>query len=85
MALDAESELEERCPSKWCPPEDEELARSAERNATLSTVGFVVGGVAAAVGVVLLGVAATTDDEPDSQPSVALELGAGSALLRGWF
>jgi hypothetical protein len=85
MALDAQSELEERCPSKWCLPEDEELARSAEQNATLSTVGFVVGGVAAGVGAVLLGVAVATASEPSSPPAVALRLGPGTASLVGRF
>ncbi len=54
VALDSQSELEARCPTKTCAAEDEQLKDDAELNATLSTVGFVLGGVGVALGITLV-------------------------------
>lgn len=50
LALDAASELNDLCPNNPCPTTNESLADEANLLATVSTVGFVVGGVAAAAG-----------------------------------
>lgn len=50
MALDSAGELQDSCPQNPCPTEHEPLADDANLLATVSTVGFVVGGVAVAAG-----------------------------------
>ena len=54
LALSKAGELKDRCGDTRCRPEDEPLADEARARATVSTVGFVVGGVAATVGTILL-------------------------------
>jgi hypothetical protein len=90
VALNKKSALEERCPDQWCQPDDQSLADAAKTNATLSTVGFVVGGVGAAAGIVLLAVRASSSPEPsqlapEHQAAWRLELGPGSLAVRGRF
>jgi tetratricopeptide (TPR) repeat protein len=53
LSLGKVGELEDRCPSHFCPRSDEELADEARTLGTISTVTFVVAGVASAAGVVL--------------------------------
>jgi len=50
MALDTAGELRDTCPQNPCPTQHESLADEANTLATVSTVGFVVGGLAAAAG-----------------------------------
>ena len=90
IALNKKSALAERCPDQWCYPDDQSLADAAKTNATLSTVGFVVGGVGVATGVVLLAVRASTAPEqaqlaPEHQAAWRLELGPSKLELRGRF
>jgi tetratricopeptide (TPR) repeat protein len=54
LSLSRVSDLQARCGGYHCRPADEGDARSAKTLGNLSTAAFVVGGVAAAAGVVLL-------------------------------
>lgn len=48
------SSLDDRCPDKRCPPGTQDRIDSASTWATVSTVGFVAGGVGVAAGIVML-------------------------------
>ena len=54
LFLNRVSDLESRCTDSHCPAGDQPTADSAVPLSTVSTVGFVVAGVAATAGVVLL-------------------------------
>ena len=54
LELGKVQDLEKRCPNKTCPANVQPDLDKAHQLATLSTVGFVVGGVGVAAGVVLL-------------------------------
>ena len=53
IALGKHSDLEDQCPGGRCPPTVKEDLDSYKTMGTLSTVGFIVGGVGAAAGAVL--------------------------------
>ncbi len=53
MASSRADDIKSRCVDNHCPAEDADLGDEAQTLATLSTTGFVVGGVAAAAGIVL--------------------------------
>jgi hypothetical protein len=82
LALDKQSELEARCPTRHCFPEDEELADAASVNATVSTVGFVVAGVGAAAGVTLLIVRSAGTSSAGTQSSGSSPNGSSSQSLQ---
>ncbi len=69
MALDSASELRDSCPSNPCPTEHESLADDANTLATVSTAGFVVGGVAAAAGGAWLIWDLVIEPEAEAEPS----------------
>ncbi|MBW2457699.1 MAG: hypothetical protein JRI68_24555, partial [Deltaproteobacteria bacterium] len=77
------SDLDEQCPDRSCPATVQEDLDEAEVISHVSTVGFVVGGVGVAVGVVglLLGDSSTDPEEVGLEPWV----GPGSVGLRGRF
>ncbi|MCA9619308.1 MAG: hypothetical protein KC731_09800 [Myxococcales bacterium] len=84
LALAAASKAEEGCTPgsdgvDICPLENQEHDETASRLATVSTVSFIVGGVAAATGVVLLITLGGSEDE------VALSVGPGRLGLVGRF
>lgn len=54
LALDREAEVKDSCNGTQCPSSSEPIKEEAETFSHVSTAGFVIGGVAAAVGVVLL-------------------------------
>lgn len=91
VALDKRSEVEERCPTKVCSPEIVALNDSADTYGTLSTIGFVAGGVGVVLGAVLIGVGATMGPSTDGQAAAAhattlrVGLGLGTLELRGRF
>lgn len=70
VARSKEDELEQSCPSRWCFPEDEALADSAELNATLSTVGFIIAGIGAAAGGTLMVLEHTLGSDTEARLSV---------------
>jgi hypothetical protein len=73
--------LEDNCPSGSCPPSQEDSYNSAQTLATVSTVSFVLAGVAAGAGVVLLVL------RPGEAPKEQVEVVAAPAWLgvRGAF
>jgi len=50
-ALSAKSSIQQACPGKVCPPTEQSELSSAETKGTISTLGFIVGGVGVALGV----------------------------------
>jgi hypothetical protein len=81
-ALGKLNELESTCPSKRCVPEDEDIADEANTLATVSTIGFVLGGLGVAAGVTLVVIDNLDDEEEDR---VALRASPGSIWLEGSF
>jgi hypothetical protein len=82
MAMSKTEDIKSRCiDDVHCLTSDAGLGNDAETLATISTVGFVVGGVLAATGIVLLvwRPGGETDD------SVALRAGPGGAWISGVF
>jgi hypothetical protein len=69
------------CVANQCLPSERDLVESYNRLRTISTIGFVAGGLLAAGGVVLLVVS------PASTPErgVALRVGPGLVSLKGSF
>jgi hypothetical protein len=81
LAMHKHAQLERACPGGVCPPERQSDLDDFRTLTTVSTIGFVVGGVGAATGIVLLLVA------PSSEPSprVAAYVGPTAAGIRGQF
>jgi hypothetical protein len=82
MVLGKQDDLEanSRCGDNACGPSQKGDVDSYNSLRTLSTVGFIAGGVVAAAGVVIVLTAPKTQS-----PSAALWLGPSSAGVRGSF
>ena len=74
-------ELEPKCANHQCDPSDSSAVDSYTTFRTLSTVGFVAGGIVAAAGVTLL----LTSPKSKAAPSVSLVLAPDHAFVRGAF
>lgn len=88
FAIHEQSRLESLCPTKRCAPDLASVADSANRYATVSTVGLVTGGVAAALGVAVLVWPASRsvgNGSRASSPHLAVEVGPAGAWVRGRF
>jgi len=90
MAMSKISDIELRCrPDGHCPATDQPEADKAQTLITLSTIGFVAGGVALATGTVLAilrpGGSKTDKDEKKSDTAIQVDVGPGSLFLRGRF
>ena len=70
LVLSQEGDLEARCLERRCPPEAHDDARSFDTMRTLTTVGFIVGGVGVALGTTLLIVASGSDEQARVQPLI---------------
>ncbi len=83
VTLGRVSDLDEQCPNRSCPATVQEDLDEAEVISHVSTVGFAVGGLGVAVGVVglILGDSSTDPQQVGLEPWV----GPGSAGLRGRF
>jgi len=82
MASSRKSDLEKDCGSDLeCPPAKHSDADSYNSLRTLSSIGFIGGGVAAAAGLTLL----LTAPKPERAARVSPWLGVGSAGVRGTF
>jgi len=81
MTFGRVGELEVACQGGRCPPAEAERYDSAHTLATVSTVGFVIGGIAAATGAVLVVV------RPGGRPAeqVGMVVAPGWVGLRGGF
>jgi hypothetical protein len=86
MSLGKVRDLETQCPTKRCSPALEDTADSAKTLGTVSTIGFVVGGVGAAAGAALLLFRPVDQkDEKDAGARVRVGLGPGSVFVGGAF
>jgi hypothetical protein len=75
----------EHCADDRCLPSERELAESYNSLRTLSSVGFIAGGVLAATGVVLLLTRPSPEASTDRGASAALWLSPSGAAVRGRF
>lgn len=75
LAMGQHSDLEEACPDSQCLPAEQDNLDSYRTMGTVSTIGFIAGGVLAATGVVLV-LTAPSADEPG--PEVSARFGPGS-------
>jgi hypothetical protein len=85
LAIGKHSELEDNCPNNQCPPEQQDNLDSFETMGTVSTVGFIAGGVLAAAGIALVVVSYTVGGDAPSEPAAArfeAEVGPSSARAR---
>ncbi len=76
IAMGKHSDLEDNCPNEQCPMAQESTLDAFNTTSTVSTVGFIAGGVLAATGVVLL-LTAPSAEEPEA-PTVSARFGLGS-------
>jgi hypothetical protein len=81
IAVMANSGLRNDCPNGTCPSSKSGSADRYNLMRNISTAGFIVGGVGAAVGVTLL----LWTPKGDTEPRVALWLGPSSAGVKGAF
>lgn len=85
LELGKVKDLETRCPNKACPADAQPDLDKANQLATLSTVGFVVGGVGVAAGVVLLVVRKKAPATTSTGAWVVPWVGPGTLGLAGKF
>jgi hypothetical protein len=85
LELGKVSDLEKRCANKVCPMDVQPDLDKANELATLSTVGFVVGGVGVAAGVVLLVVRKKAPANSSTGALVVPWVGPGMVGLAGKF
>jgi hypothetical protein len=84
MVLNQEQDLEERCTDRQCPPDARDDVESFDTMRTLTTAGFVIGGIGLAAGTALLLLAPSDDQEADQAHWVPyVTLGGGG--IRGTF
>jgi hypothetical protein len=88
MAFSETDKVKGHCEGTSCPPAVQESLDVAKTNGTISTVGFIVGGVGIASGVVLLltrsGSSKKSDDGAD-KTAVRPWVGPGQAGVVGRF
>jgi hypothetical protein len=80
VALSTKSNLDNQCQSKQCPDSAKGTYDSARTQATLSTVGFIVGAIGLAAGITLFVFAPSSGDA-----EVRAAVGPGSVGLAGKF
>jgi hypothetical protein len=91
MAMGKHSDLATNCPGNTCFPSQQANLDSYHTIATISTVGFIVGGVGVAAGVILLVTRPKTENAaaPAHSPQIALRVqpvvGLGSIGAIGEF
>jgi hypothetical protein len=86
MSLGKVSTLSSHCPTKHgCDPADQSLADSAKSLGTISTIGFVVGGVGLVGGAVLLVVRPGKPAAAAGVVTFTPRIGLGSMAFEGTF
>lgn len=81
MVASKYGDLDDRCPKRVCPPEEQSAVDSYQTLRTISSVSFIAGGVIAAAGVTLL----LTSPARATEPQIALWVSPSGAGLRGGF
>jgi hypothetical protein len=87
LAMGKHSKLEDNCPGGQCPPDQQDNLDSFHTLGTVSTVGFIAGGVLAAAGIVLVVVGSlggSSEEEGADSALLTTEIGPGhiNAKLR---
>ena len=85
MSLSKTSSIKNNCKGNTCPASQQSDIDSANSLATVSTIGFVVGGAGAAVGVIGLILWSGEGKKEGHAASVTPWVGLGSAGVRGSF
>jgi len=87
IALGKHSDLKSACtlPGGGCPADQQSNLDSFHTMGTLSTVGFIVGGVGVAAGAVLLLTSGSSSEKAASAPGIQPYVGLGSAGAVGRF
>jgi hypothetical protein len=80
LTLAKTSAIRKHCDGDVCPRDQKSAADGARTTATISTVGFIVGGVFAATGVTLL----VLRPKPQ-KPAIGLVIGPGTFIAQGTF
>ncbi|MCC6555460.1 MAG: tetratricopeptide repeat protein [Polyangiaceae bacterium] len=84
-AIAQQSSLLERCPDRNCPPDAHGASDFYDVTRAFSTVGFVLGGVAAAGGVACLVLAPRPHSDAEGAAPAAAFITWGGAGVRGFF
>ncbi len=82
LAMGRNSDLEKACPGGQCPESSRGDLDSYRKLGTISTVGFIVGGVGAAAGVTLL---LTSRNAEPNAGSVGIRIGLDGVMAKGRF
>ena len=78
LAMGKHSELEDNCPNGACPPDQQDNLDSFHTLGTVSTIGFIAGGVIAAAGIVLVVVGSLGASEEGADTArLTAEIGPG--------
>jgi hypothetical protein len=80
LAMGKHGDLSDNCPDGNCPADQQDTLDSYETMGTISTIGFIAGGVLAATGLVLVLVAPSGDGDGADQagsPTLTTEVGLG--------
>lgn len=87
MTLSKASDVKAQCANGICDPAAESDLSSSKSTATVSTIGFIAGGVGLTVGIIGLLLPKTTTETAlhSRERSAAFWVGPGSAGLRGTF
>jgi hypothetical protein len=85
LSLAKVGELRTACHGGFCPTSEAGTIDDAKTLGTVSTVGFVAGGVLAAAGIVLVIVRPGGSREAAPAPAAAIEVGPRSFVVRGRF
>ncbi len=84
LAMSKKSTLDGQCIAKACPPGSQSTIDNASTFATVSTIGFIVGGVGIAAGIVLLAIPNSAPAKP-ARGYIMPTFGFGSVGLTGAF
>ncbi|MGH7439921.1 MAG: hypothetical protein ACRENE_29890, partial [Polyangiaceae bacterium] len=85
MSLSKVSDTKKECPMNRCPPSAQSDVDSAKSLGTISTVGFIVGGVGVAAGTVLFLLRSPSSDSPPAAAAFTPWIGLGTCGVDGTF
>jgi len=85
LAISKRNDLQSACPGKVCQPSSQQDLDSGKTMGTVSTVGFVVGGVGLAAGATLLFWPKSTQNRAGATPQISPYIGSTGAGVVGTF